>query len=163
MTLPQKFRRLKLWIIAIPLLLILLGAASNQLVIIANHDKFPVLLNGVVGSGLEAGQMLPDDPVHCMMGPATHLNFLGDIFDMHDGWYSIGDAALFTGYWLWNYCPAVWLFAICGSVLGRTSPYEPLKQDSGNSFHLGSLLCGVGRQAAGYGAPTARIQDHQNM
>src|SRR5208282_1411341 len=33
------------YLIAIPLLLVLLGAASNQAVLIANHGKFPVMLN----------------------------------------------------------------------------------------------------------------------
>lgn len=126
MTLPTKFRRLKLWIVAIPLLLILLGVASNQAVIIANHDKFPVMFNGLNGSGIAIGQLLPDDPIHCMMGPSTHLNFLADIFDFHDGLYSIGDGLLYTGLWLWKYAPAVWIFTLCSLVLKGKD--EPLKQ-----------------------------------
>jgi hypothetical protein len=33
------------WLILAPILLVLLGAASNQAVLIANHGKFPVMLN----------------------------------------------------------------------------------------------------------------------
>lgn len=129
MTLPTKFRRLKLWIVAIPLLLILLGIASNQAVIIANHDKFPVMFNGLNGSGISVGQLLPDDPIHCMMGPSTHLNFLADIFDFHDGLYSIGDGLLYTGLWLWKYAPAVWIFTLCSLVLkGKDEPVKPTTQ-----------------------------------
>lgn len=144
MTLPTKFRRLKLWIIAIPLLLILLGIASNQAVIIANHDKFPVMFNGLNGSGIAVGQLLPDDPIHCMMGPSTHLNFLADIFDFHDGLYSIGDGLLYTGLWLWKYTPAIWIFTLCSLVLKGKD--EPLKQTpaSGSLQYLGGLIGGHG-------------------
>lgn len=42
----QKLFKLPYWyIIAIPLLLTFMGAASNQAVLIANHDKFPVMIN----------------------------------------------------------------------------------------------------------------------
>ena len=38
-------RKTALWIVALPLLCFILGAASNQAVPIANHDKFPVMWN----------------------------------------------------------------------------------------------------------------------
>jgi hypothetical protein len=42
----KKLRKIPYWyLIAIPLLLTLIGAASNQAVLIANGDKFPVLVN----------------------------------------------------------------------------------------------------------------------
>ena len=33
------------WVIALPILFVALGALSNQVVLIANHDKFPVMVN----------------------------------------------------------------------------------------------------------------------
>lgn len=38
-------RKTYLWVLALPIAFVLLGAASNQTVLIANHDTFPVLLN----------------------------------------------------------------------------------------------------------------------
>lgn len=153
MTLPTKFRRLKLWIVIIPLALILLGTASNQAVLIANHDKFPVMFNGVNGSGIEVGQMFHGDDVHCMMGPSTHLNFLADIFDFHDGLYSIGDGLLYIGLWLWQYAPAVWIFTLCSLVLkGKDEPLKPTTQYiNGPSIGLPRL----GGQNLGIGTVTS--------
>ena len=37
------------WLVLLPLLLVLVGAASNQAVLIANHGKFPVMLNEQAG------------------------------------------------------------------------------------------------------------------
>lgn len=126
MNLSTTFRRLKLWIVIIPLALILLGAMSNQAVLIANHDKFPVMWNGVNGSGIPVGGFRPHDEIHCMMGPATHLNWLADIFDFHAGIYSIGDGLLLAGEWLWEYAPAIWIFTLCSSLLkGHNEPAKP--------------------------------------
>jgi hypothetical protein len=84
----------------------LAGFVSNQLVLIANHDTFPVLMNGVV-----VARVMPfgyDDEGHVLMTSETHLNALGDIFDFHSGWLSIGDLLLDAGIWLKTFCPFVW-------------------------------------------------------
>lgn len=154
MTLPTKFRRLKLWIIIIPLISIALGNVCNQAVIVANHDKFPVMFNGLLGSGVAVGQLLPDDPIHCMMGPSTHLNFLADIFDFHDGLYSIGDGLLYAGLWLWKYAPAVWIFTLCSLVLkGKDEPLKPTTFDGTYTWtnlgpqSMGGPSCSLGAYA----------------
>ena len=41
------------------------------------------------------------------MTDQTHLNFLADVFDMHDGIYSIGDFVLMLGEWMYGFCPLV--------------------------------------------------------
>src|ERR1700675_4283495 len=38
-------RKTSLWILLLPAALGGIGAASNQLVLIANHDRFPVMIN----------------------------------------------------------------------------------------------------------------------
>ena len=100
-----------LWVLLSPYALITAGAASNQLVLIANHDKFPVMVNTTKLPKLADVEGAPDgmlDDVHCVMTNKTHLNFLADIFDMHDAVYSIGDFALGAGEWLNIFCPFVW-------------------------------------------------------
>lgn len=95
-----------LWILLLPAACNFVGAASNQLVLIANHDKFPVLMNEFA-----AGRVMPfghDDEGHVLMTHETHLNALADIFDFHSGWGSIGDLLIDLGRWLNTFCPFVW-------------------------------------------------------
>lgn len=117
-------------ILAIPVLLFASGFMANQAVLIANHGKFPVLLNNVqqqeaqkrtekvvefdgvvVGVVPDRGpadpQYLKDD-YHTVMGPNSHLKILADIFNI-DGVYSIGDGLIFLASWLWKFIPIVWL------------------------------------------------------
>jgi len=126
----QFLKKTALWILAIPLALSLMGAASNQLVLIVNHDKFPVEVNTLKeevmvykmesdwkAATAEAGVDLPVpegmiDDVHCVMTHDTHLNYLADIFDLHDGIYSIGDFGLRLGEWLMTFAPFVWAFEV---------------------------------------------------
>lgn len=99
-----------LWILLAPWAAIYLGASSNQLVLIANHDKFPVMFNAGKIARLES--IGPDgllDDVHCLMTHQTHLNALADIFDLKDGMYSIGDGLLTLGEWLNGFCCYVWI------------------------------------------------------
>lgn len=93
-----------LWILLLPYAFVGLGAASNQLVLIANHNTFPVLMRDSL-----SGHALPDEEGHVLMGPGTHLNALGDVFDFHDGWMSIGDMLLETGYWMNSFCPFIYV------------------------------------------------------
>ena len=118
------FFKAKLYILALPLLLIFIGAAMNQAVIAANHDKFPVMLNehraakfiqnhkecflGLVCVDVQASDDGMLDEVHCLMTPSTHLNFLADWIDLHHGMYSPGDLLLMLGDYLLDYAPLVW-------------------------------------------------------
>ena len=96
-----------LWIILLPVSIMFVGAVSNQLVMIANHDSFPVLMNDARFENLPTAGMI--DKQHCVMTSETHLNMLADIFDFgHDGIESIGDLCLDFGQWLWTFAPYVW-------------------------------------------------------
>ena len=126
-------RSAALWVLLAPLAFTFAGAASNQLVLIANHDKFPVMVNDVklaemtdhrFGSAPKKDNPFPFvynsavydttmlDDVHEAMTPDTRLNFLADIFDMRDAIYSIGDFMLMLGSWLWVFAPFVWVYAV---------------------------------------------------
>ena len=123
-------RKTALWILLTPAALIYSGAASNQLVLAANHDSFPVMVNDfkseimvakmkaewkedTAEAGLDiklpAGMI---DETHCIMTSKTHLNFLADVFDLKDGIYSIGDFGIMLGSLLWAYAPFIWAFEV---------------------------------------------------
>ena len=122
-------RKTSLYILAVPVLFTLLGAASNQVVLIANHDSFPVMLNDTKlremlepeekptdiqfakpMPAFKTGDTVMLDDVHCNMTSETHLNFLADVFDMHDAIYSIGDFMLMLGEWFGVFAPFVFVF-----------------------------------------------------
>ena len=125
-------RRTSLYLLAIPVLFTFLGAASNQVVLIANHDSFPVMLNDkklrdmtkkdeeqfikvqflAPTPAYEANDVVMLDDVHCNMTSETHLNFLADVFDMHDAIYSIGDFMLMLGEWLGSFTFAIFVFDV---------------------------------------------------
>jgi hypothetical protein len=72
----------RIWILALPLIFTFVGAASNQIVLVANHDKFPVMVNSrnvESHGGVDDEGMLDD--IHCLMTDKTHLNYLADIFE----------------------------------------------------------------------------------
>ena len=115
-----------LWILLAPYAVTGLGIASNQAVLIANHDKFPVMVNPVKldefsGPKTEidivavlTGKPSPTDAtyiddVHIVMTSDTHLNALADIFDFHSAIYSVGDFGLMLGEWMSGFCPFVFL------------------------------------------------------
>lgn len=111
------FRKASLYVFAIPFLFTFLGAASNQLVIKANNDTFPVLVNeakikeftkGEDPLVLSDGTIMLDD-THCVMTSKTHLNLLADNIDFaSDGIMSIGDLLLNVGTWSRGVVPYVW-------------------------------------------------------
>ena len=101
------FRVTMLWILLLPPVTFFLGAASNQLVLIANHDKFPVMLNDRAYSQQDGYGML--DGIHCVMTPQTHLNFLADLIDTQDSHESIGDILIGAADWLYTFCFYVWV------------------------------------------------------
>jgi Family of unknown function (DUF5317) len=132
------FRVTFLWVLLLPYAFTFFGAASNQLVLIANGDKFPVLLNAKKISMMQAAEeseaaKLPFryfsrvnddgmiDDTHCLMTPKTHLNALADIFDFKDGIYSIGDLLLETGAWLGSFCIFVWLALVVAKLHARSA------------------------------------------
>jgi hypothetical protein len=111
-------RRTFLWILLLPYALGYLGAASNQLVLVANHGCFPVMMNGAWTDHTHPDPstgMLADDSVHCEMTSQTHLNFLADVFNFHAGILSIGDLLLDAGDAMLPYTWGIWL----GLILTR--------------------------------------------
>lgn len=124
----------RLWILLLPLAIGYLGAASNQAVLWANHDKFPVRLNAFkqavfhadianadmpseIKSVIIADELI--DPIHCVMSDSTHLNFLADWIDLHSEIDSPGDLMLDLGDWAWGYAPMVWGLLFCVDALRR--------------------------------------------
>jgi hypothetical protein len=141
-------RKTFLWILLLPTAIGGLGAVSNQLVLIANHDRFPVMINTAEYRTLslkefvayeEAVERASDpaekvqsrraaaitaaeikimyeekmlDERHCIMTSETHLNALADVFDFHDGTYSIGDELLELGEWLGAFCVFIWGYIV---------------------------------------------------
>lgn len=127
------------YLIAIPLLLTFMGAASNQAVLIANGDTFPVMVNAEkiqkwcapvedadpLAAIIHAitHQPAPDlnscayggvfiDGVHTIMQPKDRLKFLADIFDFHSAIYSVGDGLLMAGEWIFSWAPLAWLVLV---------------------------------------------------
>jgi hypothetical protein len=124
-------RRTSLYILAIPFLFTFLGAASNQSVLLANHDTFPVMVNDRKLADMadhdkksveikfnqpnpaeKQDDVVMLDDTHCVMTSHTHLNALADIFDMKDAIYSIGDFSLMLGDWLWAFAPFLFAFDV---------------------------------------------------
>ena len=117
------FRSTALWILLLPILLNFTGAASNQLVLWANNDTFPVKVNLVKLMVFTGGDTitLPDgtvmmDPTHCVMTSKTHLNLLADNWDFHQSIESIGDLLIELGAWLWTFCPYLWAAAVVSKL-----------------------------------------------
>lgn len=119
------FRTTALWILILPYAFTFVGAASNQLVLIANHDKFPVMANPlrVTSMGADPAQQMMD-PIHCQMTHDTHLNALADIFDLQDAIYSIGDFFIGIGEWLSGFCFYVWLTVVVGKLTRQSCPSQ---------------------------------------
>lgn len=117
------FRSTALWIILLPYLVYFFGAASNQLVLWANNDTFPVKVNLAKAQHMAPDAIkLPDgtimlDEVHCLMTPKTHLNILADNWDLNrEGIWSIGDFLLDLGDWLGTFAPFVWGAIVVGKL-----------------------------------------------
>jgi hypothetical protein len=91
--------------------LVFLGALSNQAVIIANHGKFPVLLEDSRSRKYdEMNGMI--DREHCVMTKDTRLNLLADVFDFKNEIVSVGDEAIDLGFFLIPYTFGAWLSLI---------------------------------------------------
>lgn len=116
-------RSTALWILLLPYASIFLGAASNQLVLNANGDTFPVRVNAVKVHkyASEDAALGPDgtiylDDTHVVMTSQTHLNWMADILDFHDGTYSVGDLLVEFGGWLQTFSIYVWIAVVCGRL-----------------------------------------------
>lgn len=114
------------YLLVVPILLLCLGVASNQAVLIANHGKFPVMMNpswmaikcSTAGmdpdeiaeipaiSCARGGEMI--DKTHSVMGPNSHLKILSDIFPI-GSIYSIGDGCIMLSDWLLTFTPYMWI------------------------------------------------------
>lgn len=129
----MSFRRLffgcYLWLALAPITAEYIGAGLNQLVLIANHDTFPVMENSWFADQAahrDLVQKAPDgvvmlDPIHCIMTSKTHLNFLADIFDLKDATYSLGDGFLILSDWLSSFCYAAWAVLVVRKLCSITS------------------------------------------
>ena len=64
-----------LWILLAPIAITFVGVASNQAVLIANHDKFPVMVNSTKLTEFEAraNSLAPS------LGESTHCPSLGNL------------------------------------------------------------------------------------
>jgi len=104
-----------LWVVLTPYALIFMGAASNQIVMIANHDSMPVLVNQQRLAEFTEGHDVAEgmlDNRHSILTNESHLVFLADIFDFHDSIESVGDMLLDAGSGLEYPCFIAWLTLI---------------------------------------------------
>jgi hypothetical protein len=133
-------RKTSLYLLAIPFLTLCLGTISNQVVLWANHDRFPVLWNDykvaqydlslhrIVATAnpikdadiVEQAKFDIDalehegfiDDTHCVMTSKTHLNALADIVDFKEATYSVGDGLIYLGEWLGSFSIFLFVFDV---------------------------------------------------
>lgn len=105
-------RSTSLYILLIPTLFYVLGAAANQLVIVVNHDKFPVTINETIRARHNPGTDGMLDDIHVVASDQTHLNLLGDIFDRGNAHESIGDFGIEFAEWMFVFAPFVYMFDV---------------------------------------------------
>lgn len=136
-------RKTLLWIILLPLAASFLGTVSNQLVLNANNDTFPVRENNAKIAyrvlRLEELAQSKDprvaeearfrllalshgyiDSTHVVMTDETHLNWLADIIDFHTATYSVGDMLIELGDWSFEYASILWLGAVASRLYRKT-------------------------------------------
>lgn len=102
-------RNTYLWLILLPLGLGALGIAGNQAVLVANHDKFPVMVSESRLRNIPTDEYGMFDKVHCVMNGDTHLNALADWIDLGDATYSPGDLLIEDANALWHYLTVAWV------------------------------------------------------
>ena len=135
----RRFLRVsRLWILALPFVLTFLGAGLNQLVLIANGDKFPVMINQKKLDKLTSDDDNDDsnfvptshlieavpadgmlDDVHCVMTKNTHLNFLADYLDFKVAIFSPGDLILMLSDYIEPYTPFLWAVLVIGALVRK--------------------------------------------
>lgn len=116
----------RLYIFAVPIAALGIGASMNQAVFIANSGKFPVMINDKQLDSLNSDDDLIHfllthkhsqkpredgmiDLFHCRMTDKTHLNWLGDYINLHTVILSPGDLLIQLGVWLATYSSAIWI------------------------------------------------------
>lgn len=88
----MRLRNVKLFFLIAPILLMGLGTACNQLVMLVNHGQMPVFVPNC--------DIFNFDIRHTCMTPETHLKFLADWTKMPGFTESIGDVFIDLGDWL---------------------------------------------------------------
>lgn len=114
----RAIRRAYLWLVALPYLILFVGAFSNQLVLHVNGGKFPVQINPTKAAlKVDAAGMI--DEVHCVMTSHTRLNLLADWLDFGRETDSPGDLLISAGEFL--QCPVflLWAFILSREAVKR--------------------------------------------
>jgi hypothetical protein len=135
----RRFLRVsRVWILALPLFLVFVGAASNEAVFAANDGVFPVRYNAAkMAHAWELCQAKGADPDcllllthygmldtrHGVMTSAHHLVFLADWIDLGGDIYSPGDLLLELGEFLMDWTPYIWGFLMISDALRRSEEY----------------------------------------
>jgi len=128
-------RKTALWIIGVPIMTLYLGAGLNQVVLYANHDRFPVTINDArlfeyklelkeaaeegddrAAIRLEELQHGYLDDEHVIATSETKLNWLADWIDLHGDIYSPGDVVLYLGDTGMTYSPFFWAAVVIGRL-----------------------------------------------
>jgi hypothetical protein len=134
-------RKTSLYLLAVPLLTLFLGIASNQVVLYVNNNRFPVQWNNYKAAhyDLDLHKLASEvdkkgkptkeaeeaqfniyaleeegyiDDTHCLMTSDTRFNLLGDWIDFHTATYSPGDELIELGEWSGSFSLPVWFFAV---------------------------------------------------
>lgn len=92
-------------LLVVPIVIGSIGALLNQLVIAANKGMFPVLVPN-------CPIQTTDIEIHSCMTSASHLKFLADWLNFHDGVYSPGDLLQMLADSIQGPCFWIWLSLI---------------------------------------------------
>lgn len=122
----RAIRRARLWIVALPYLILSVGILSNQVVLHVNGGKFPVQINPTAAAGkVDANGMI--DPVHCVMTSHTRLNWLADWIDLVKEVDSPGDLLIDLGLFLQYPAFLLWAFILSSEAIKR-EPECPIQK-----------------------------------
>lgn len=111
-------RRARLWLVALPYLILFVGGTANQIVLHVNGGKFPVQINPTQQVGkVDVNGML--DAVHCVMTSQTRLNWLGDWIDLVKEVDSPGDLLIDLGLFLQYPAFLLWAFILSSEAIKR--------------------------------------------
>lgn len=108
------FARTRLYLLLIPLALSGLGFSLNEVVIVANGGKFPVMVNASEDKYIEPNGFFKDDDTHCRMTAGTHMNWLADYIRPGPDApiMSVGDLFIEFGSFLSDYSLVAWATAM---------------------------------------------------
>jgi hypothetical protein len=118
-------KRIPYWqLIALPILAMFLGAASNQVVLIANDGRFPVQLNAASverysDNSKTVNSIVYLDHIHTVMRPEDHLKLMADVINIGPI-ESIGDLFLDLGFWSFQFTPLMWLTLALRNLIGQS-------------------------------------------